>query len=260
MKPYSLFISSSDTYADIWPEFFGFFRKFWPEFNGTIYLNTENLDFQFEGLDIRCTKVGHLGTFGKVFRAGLAQVDSEYVLLIMIDYFFMGQVGDKLIDNYFEAFIKNELDSLCLVPQRYRKTKPLGLLDLDLVIPPSKDMFSYQIAFWKKKVLIEMALPHESPWLSEWYGTARANQMGLRLAFPRQTIAIPYLLEGALHKGKWVAPMVEFLKDANCPVDFSMRGHFIEAKATLLGRIKARYQTFWPRLLSRFDLLKRQIF
>jgi hypothetical protein len=133
------------------------------------------------------------------------------------------------------------------------------VLDLDVAIPPSHNLFSYQIAFWKKSVLREMALPHETPWLSEWYGTARANQMSLRLAVPRENSPIPYLPEGALHKGKWVEPMVEFLRNNQFNVDFSRRGYFVEREATLLERVHGRYKTFWPRILSQFDLTKRYL-
>ena len=252
-----IFISSADSYADLWPTFFELFKRYWPEYQGTIYLNTESLEFQYPGLDIRCTKVGPKKSFGKTFRAGLTCVESDHLLLMMIDYFFIGKVDDAKMHHYFQAFEHHELSSLCLMPNRYDSQTPLNDQGLDLVVPPSKDMFSYQIAFWKKKSLWEMALPHESPWLSEWYGTARANRMGLRLAVSNDT-PIPYFPEGALHKGKWIEAMIQILNSEHFKIDFSHRGIFTETKASLLSRLRGRLQTFWPRLLSRIELHRRR--
>lgn len=256
---YAVFISSSDAYSDLWPIFFHLFKKFWPSFDGVIYLNTEEMDFEYEGLDIVCTKVGRLGSFGKVFQSGLDCVELENVLLVMIDYFFMGNVEEAALVEYLDFFLSTDIDSLCFVRNPYERTTPTGVLDLDFVVPPSRDMFSYQIAFWKKNVLRQMALSHETPWLSEWYGTARANQMKLRLVFPRECTVFPYLAEGALHKGKWVKRMVNFLEEIQYPVDFAKRGHFVERETTIYERAYGRCKTSWPRFLSHFDLLKRRL-
>jgi len=254
-----VFISSSDSYSDLWPIFFDLFKKYWPEYDGVIYLNTENKDFQFDGLKIICTRVG-INCFGKTFRLGLDQIDSPYLLLVMIDYFFMGKVKHEQLNEYFEYFKSQNLDSLCLVSNPYTTIENLGHKDIYLVKPPSQDMFSYQIAFWKKSVLYEMALPHESPWLSEWYGTARANQMKLKLAFTSLEKPIPYLAEGALHKGKWVEPMISFLKSIDCQVNFNKRGFFEDKPVSIHDRIKHRINTFLPRCLSNLDLIKRRFF
>jgi len=257
MNKYPIFISSSDSYSDLWPLFFSLFKKYWPEYEGIIYLNTEYKDYEYDGLTIICTQVGK-NSFGKTFRLGLDKVEAPYVMLIMIDYFFMDKVNHKLLEDYFNYFRLQNLDSLCLVPNPYTKIKKLEYKDLYQVIPPSKDMFSYQIAFWKKSVLFEMALPHETPWLSEWYGTFRANQMKIKLVFAANENPIPYLAEGALHKGKWVQQIILFFQETGINVDYTKRGFFEEAQVSLIDRIKARIDTFWPRCLSNLDLLSRR--
>jgi hypothetical protein len=152
------------------------------------------------------------------------------------------------------------LDSLCLVTNPYATIKKLNYKDLYLVIPPSKDMFSYQIAFWKKSVLYEMALPHETPWLSEWYGTSRANMMKLKLVFSATEKPIPYIAEGALHKGKWVVPIILFLQNIGCHIDYNKRGFYEEKVITFQDRFKGRINTFLPRCLSNLDLVRRRFF
>lgn len=257
MCDFPIFISSADSYSDLWPMFFELFERYWPGYQGAIYLNTEEKDFYRAGLDIRCTKVGKLGSFGKTFRAGLEKVESETLLLSMIDYFIMGTVDKDALTDYYRLFNERQLDSLCLCRNPYRQSIRQGIRDLAIVVPPSNDMFSYQIAFWKKKTLVEMALPHETPWLSEWYGTLRANVMKIKLGFVNGPLVIPYIAEGALHKGKWVPPMVDFLNSIDYKVDFEKRGFFHGDSQCLKSRIKGRIQTFWPRCRSNFDLALR---
>ncbi len=259
MKNCPVFVSSADVYSDLWFLFFDLFKKNWPEYTGDIYLNTEEKQFRYEGLNIKCTNVGKRGCFGKTFRAGLEQIESSCVLLIMVDYLFMGKVNDQRLQDCFRCFQKNDLDSLCLFPVDYTRSTYLDN-GINIVIPPSKDMFSLQSAFWKKQILREMVLPHENPWLAEWYGTRRANVEKIKLGYTTNDKPIPYFARGALHSARWNEPIVPFLKKSGYEVDFSKRGIFIKKPVTLFMRAKGRVETFIPRYLSNLDLLKRKYF
>ncbi len=244
MQNYTIFISSSDSSSDIWPVFFDLFKKYWPEFDGEIVLNTELLNYKRNDLNIRCTKVGKLGAFGKTFRAGLNSVKTDSVLLIMIDYIFMAKVNHKKMEEYFQFFTQNKLDSFCLVNQNYPNKNATNHPEIVTVIPPAPHiMFSYQIAFWKKTMLREMALPHENPWMSEWYGSLRAEKMHIKLASLNNNIEwpIPYDLCGCLHQSKWLSNAVEFLNSINYTFDFDKRGFYTDGYNTLSYRIKAKY-------------------
>lgn len=262
MSNYTVFVSSSDNYADIWGLFFDLFKKYWPEFDGEIVLNTEVLDYHHEGLKIKCTKVGKLGSFGKVFRAGLATIENENVLLIMIDYIFMGKVNHRQIEEYYNFFEKDNLDSLCLEYQKYPNVMPTTHSELVYVVPPAPHiMFSYQIAFWKKAVLVEMALPHENPWMSEWYGSQRAEKMKIKLVCPKTNIewCIYYDMCGCLHQGKWMQNAVDFLNSIDYKIDFNRRGLYEGLYKTLKFRVKLKYMIWSTGFKgSYFDLYKRK--
>lgn len=183
MDKFAIFVSSADSYSDLWPVFFDLFKKYWPNYEGNIYLNTEEKIYSHSGLNIICTKIGIQKTFGITFRKGLGTLPTENVLLIMIDYIFMGKVNHIKIDEYFNFFINKNLDSLCLTHQNYPNIQQTDYYDLVMVTAPAPYvMFSYQIAFWKKSMLCQMALPHENPWTSEWFGTKRAEKMEIKLA------------------------------------------------------------------------------
>jgi hypothetical protein len=261
MCSYTIFISSSDSYSDIWNLFFDLFKKYWPEYEGEIVLNTEKLDYTRSDLNIRCTKVGKLGSFGKVFRAGLDQVHTDHLLLIMIDYLFMGSVNHQKVEEYFQYFLSHKLDSLCLVHQGYPNVTNANHSDLLNVIPPAPHiMFSYQIAFWKKTMLYEMALPHENPWMSEWFGTQRAEKMKIRVVCPKKEIEWPiqYDLKGCLHQGKWLYNAVQFLKTIGYSVDFDKRGYYIDGYNSLNFRVKLKLKIWSTGLKgSYWDLILR---
>ena len=257
-----IFISSADSYSDLWPIFFDMFKKYWPEYNGIIYLNTEEKTYTTNGLNIICTQVGQNKFFGTTFRKGLDMIKSKNVLLMMIDYMFMGRVNDRKILEYYDFFVNEYLDSLCLTNQHYPNTKKTGHNELVMVLPPAPYvMFSYQIAFWKKSMLYQMALPQEDPWTSEWYGTLRAEKMHIKLASiaDEKYNPIPYHLAGCLHKGKWLTEAIEHLKSINYNVDFDKRGYYHELPTSIKRRLIVKWKIVKVGLLgSYYDLSKRR--
>jgi len=260
MKNCPVFVSSADSYSDLWPVFFDLFKLHWPEYNGTIYLSTNEKTFSYEGLNIQCTQVGKLKNFGSTFRAGLDQIESERVLLMMIDYIFMGRVNVLKMKEYFENFTSLDMDSLCLLHPNYPDLKPSKFPDIQIIRIPSNDVFSYQIAFWKKETLYEMALSHENPWTSEWYGSRRANKMNIFAGCLSEEAAlpVPYDPAGCLHQGKWLINAIEYLNSINYPVDIQKRGYFDDSP-TVKKRIKAKWMLVKDGLKgSYWDLYRRK--
>lgn len=261
MKPYTVFVSSSDAYSDIWHLFFDLFKKYWPTFDGLIVLNTEELEYSRNDLNILCTRVGKRAHFGETLRAGLDHVKTDNVLLFMIDYAFMGQVDCKKLEDYYNYFLNSRADSLCLIHQNYPLTKPCSHPELLEVCPPAPNvMFSYQAAFWKKSILREMALPHENPWMSEWFGSLRATKMKIKLLCPVGTSGpvIKYDPRGCLHRGKWLTEAVDFLRSIDYDFDYSRRGYYSGEYKTLRYRIEAKLTIYSTGLKgSYWDLLCR---
>ena len=48
----SMIFCSCDAYSDMWQNFFFLLKKYWPEFDGEIILNTESQTFQYDGYSI----------------------------------------------------------------------------------------------------------------------------------------------------------------------------------------------------------------
>ena len=254
MKDFAIFVSSSDNYSDIWDLFFDMFHQYWPEYKGKIYLQTQEKEYKHPNLNIICTHVGKLKYFGQTLRAGLDKIPEENILFIMIDYIFMGKVNHAKVMEYYQYFVQEKCDSLCLIFQNPPHPLKTDIESIILVLPPDR-IFNYQIAFWKKSSLIEMALPHESPWTSEWYGSIRAYQLNYKIAEvanAKYNVFI-YNPAGCLHQGKWLPDAIEFLKSINYkPIDYAQRGFYNNEYKTLKTRIKMKYNLIKHGLMGSY--------
>lgn len=229
MSSFSIFVSSSDSYSDIWDVFFDMFKKMWPEYNGQIYLQTQEKDYQHEGLNIVCTKVGKIQGFGETLRTGLDKIKDDNFLFIMIDYLFMGKVDNQKMENYYTFFKTHDVDSLRLIEEKFTNFKDTENVAIKQCLPPAPHrLFSYQLAFWRKDIFKLMALPHETPWSSEYYGDKRAHLLHLKLYSIKDNGLMPIIYDarGCLHRGKWLDNAVEFLQKEHYNVDFSKRGYY----------------------------------
>ncbi len=261
MKDCPIFVSSTDLQDDIWPVFFDLFKKHWPEYDGVIYLNTEEKSFHCEGLNIVCTRVGRFGNFGNIFRAGLERVESDTVLLMMIDYIFMGKVNDLKMKEYYNYFCASELDSLCLTHQDYRELRPSGFPDVEIVLPPSPNMFSYQIAFWNRDMLYNLVLSHENYPSSEWFGVKRANKMKIKLGCLTIETDPPILydLEGCFKQDRWLANAIDYLWQIDYYVNIKKRGCYRDLPFSISNDLFIRWMLMKDGLKgSYWDLMKRK--
>ena len=241
LTPYSVFVSSSDAYADLYDVFFDMFQRFWPDYHGEIYLQTEEREYHHEGLNIICTKVGKHDAFGETLRAGLDKVPHENILFIMIDYLFMGPVNTNQLTDLYHYFCQNNLASLCLKQQNLPSRVCSDRKDISHYLK-SNHVFSYQIAFWRKEMLKEMSLPHENPWTSEWYGNKRAIKahLDIRGINEHSVPVFIYHPAGCLHQGKWLPDAVQFLNEQNYKMDFMKRGLYQNDYNTLRVRMRIK--------------------
>jgi hypothetical protein len=256
MDNLTLFISSSDAYQDCWTPFFTLLRRHWPDCDLPIVLNTEDRSLTFDGLDIRCTKTGRQKHFGETFQKGLEAIETDNVLLLMIDYFLMSPVDTGALCNAYRAFIEENLDCLYLVELRsIRETAPLRE-NCRFVTAPGPDRFSFQAGIWKKRILKEYVLSHETPWLAEQFGSRRFAYRNDRIAYVLENVEpFKYLHTGVIHKGGWVPEAVTALEDLGIKLDWSRRGLYNWRKPSLLERVQLRRQTAVEEMKSRLHLM-----
>jgi hypothetical protein len=252
----TLFVSSSDSYRECWTPFFTLLKRFWPSCDLPIVLNTEKKPFAFDGLPIVCTQTGGQRSFGETFHKGLDQVHTDYVLLIMIDYFLMENVDPRNLEYAFQQFRQHDLDALYLVDMTtITATVPLAE-NISLVTGPGQDRFNFQAALWKKESLRKYVLKHETPWLAECFGSERFAFTHDRVGFVHKSIEpFAYLHTGVLHKGGWIAEAIPFLEAQGFSFDWAKRGIYTPRQHSTWQRLKKRRLTAIAEIKSRAHLL-----
>lgn len=109
MDKIALLVNSCDKYEDLWAPFFTLLKKYWnPEY--PIVLNTESKDFNFEGLNIKTLKLFENKNveWSERLRITLENIDSEYVITLLDDFFLEKSVDNNKINQCVKWMDENQ--------------------------------------------------------------------------------------------------------------------------------------------------------
>ena len=159
----SIFISSSDKFEWLWPPFFYYFRKFWPDCPYDIYLGTESENLVEK--DIIILKSGKNLKWGEVTIRNISQIKSKYVLLLLDDYFLQSKVDTNMIQEILLMFEQVEAKYIKLTENHNRMISKSEIFNSFTQIT-DKDHFgiSLQAAIWDREFLLDILDANESPW------------------------------------------------------------------------------------------------
>lgn len=265
-----IFVSSADSYSDIWEPFFAIFKREWPEYRGTIYLNTQERTFELSGLKIVCTNVGKMKCFGETFLSGVAKIPCNHFLLLMIDYFFEGRVNVRVLQDIYSDFLYGQPDSIQLMPHPYKYVCPVGKTGLcSRILPPGGlkcAWFSFQAAFWDRASIIKYIRSWESPWTAEYFGTKRAEILNANI-WTCSARPIPYDAAGVLYGGgKWNRKALQKIDFTGVPcLNCSQREEFVQSQSFIkVQRVKRLlsgcvYKSLWDIARLRFCKTSKEI-
>ncbi len=237
---FSVFVNSTDHYSDTWEPFFTLFKKFWPEYQGKIYLNTEEKVFEFPGLDIVSTQVARFKskdklTWGQCLLYGFNQVETDLVFYTHEDYFLKAPVQHDKILEWVTLMQAHQITYLNISDQGNRGPFHPSDLHHDLWAVDQKDQYriSTQASLWDIQKMRRYVRKHENPWHFEFYGNIRARRRRDRFyAVNRDQYnhhsndVWPYDPTGIV-AGKWVKEIVyDLFKENNIQIDFEQRGFY----------------------------------
>jgi hypothetical protein len=263
-----ILLNSTNSFADCWPPFFTLFKEYWPEFNGSIYLNAESKSYTVEGLEIiPLLDIRKLNlNWSDCLKYALDKIDDEIVLYLQEDYFFKGKVDNELV-KYFYKLISSDskIGILHLTDQStsgpFEKTPNENLVKTSMKAPY---LVSTQAAFWRKDFLLEIISKNESAWQYEQYGTKKVRLLktgyGIYNVNPaiyginKKTI-IPYVFTGII-KNKWNPEVTSLFNQHNIFIDYNLRG-FISDQEKPLKRFSIEYLRHQiNRIPSELNILK----
>jgi len=266
MKDYSILINTTDSFEDCWLPFFTLFEKYWPEYSGKIYLNTETKVFSYPGLNIISVQNNIATpktriTWSECLIRALNSIDSEVILYMQEDYFLNNNVKNDIIENFVQLMHANtKIDCIHLTDQAvHLDAKSDEFEGLYTVIMPQRYLVSCQAALWKKSVLRSILRSYENAWQFEEFGSLRVailkpkifgvDKYWIKL---NEFEIIPYVFTGII-QGRWFEQVIPLFESNNISIDYSLRGFVKDAPKKSL-KLKLLYQ--WKRLPFLFKNFK----
>lgn len=178
-------VPSCDAYEDIWPSFFETFFTRWPDCPFPLYLVSNHLDFP----DPRVTplKVGDDLGWSANLRKALRVVPEEHVLLAIDDLHPTAHIDTDSVVSLIEEV--GDFDYLRLNPY----PGPRKALSERVGLVPVGDVYRTSTVFsvWRRRVLSDLLVEHESPWEFELNGSERSDRFDRWFASRRWLI--PYV-------------------------------------------------------------------
>ena len=268
MVNYSILINTTDSFEDCWVPFFTLFHKYWADYTGQIYLNTETKDFSYPGLNIVSIKNNSKNpeeriTWSECLIRALNSIDNEVILYMQEDYFLKDYVKNDLVEKYVQMMQTNSgMDCIHLTDQGLihdkKSEKHEGLFS---VLPKQRYLISCQAALWKKEIMLSFLRTYENAWQFEEFGSQRAaivkpNFFGVDKSWIKlnEFEIIPYIFTGII-QGRWYEPVVDLFENHSIVVDFSKRGFVNGApKRSLLFKLLSRWKRIPVLWKNWFDL------
>lgn len=174
----SILVSTCTQYSSLWDPLIDDYKLLFPQYEGHFYFTSNsNIFLKNEAKMILLNK--DYKYWGTRMIKTVKKIKSEYILLIMDDFFLEREVDDILLDNIINVikndkrigFIKlydkpNYLDSI-----KYKQYNNF-LIEEDLKSPYR---IACQAGVWKKSYLLKILRWSESPWDFEINGSVRSR-------------------------------------------------------------------------------------
>ena len=234
----TILVNSCDAYDDAWVPFFELFKKYWPNCEYPVVLNTESKDYVDEALNVKTFNL-YKSTdnvpYGERFIEHLKRIDSKYIITLMDDFFIRDFVDTEKIKRYISV-MENDKDIAYIAfaskPDKYNiddnKVE-------DCILRPRYGEYkiNLQSGLWRKDKLMKCIKAHESPWEFETKGSIRTFETKDKFYAVKEDDLSPINygkkagLTWGIVRGKWVKDDVDpFFKANNIEIDYSKRGVF----------------------------------
>jgi hypothetical protein len=250
MSNFTIIVNSSDGFEDCWEPYFTLLKKYWPDLNQPILLNTEFKNYHFNELALTASKV-HAGTtdrkltWSECLIGALQQVDTSIVLYMQEDYFLEQPVNNDFVVEMAEKMKANPSIRYIGLTDIGNKG-PFKAFDEDrrlCIVGNQKYRISTQAALWRKETLLSYLRPEENGWMFEIFGTQRAkrrNELFLtanRAMYSRSHNPIITYEHTGIIKGQWHKNMPALFEKEGIKMNFELRGIY-KPKSTIGRKIE----------------------
>ncbi len=232
----SIYVSSPDSYADVFKVFYKGYRKYWVDCPYIFYLTTNTQ--QYEGLNCICNNKVDDSWVERTI-AALPQITSKYLLVMCDDLIICDRINNREIEAILDYMDAHQI--------RYCRLDPLPFGNLVTECPLIRKVnqqtpyaINLQIGIYRKDYFIELLGDGTStPWEIESNVNENASK-ALDIDFNDIIVTskpiIPYI--HGVYKGKWINRSVKRI------VDLGIADVFQRERVDLLTEWKIRLITW----------------
>lgn len=142
-------VSSCDLYCDMWPLFFHFLFKHWPDAPTPIYLITNHLAYDDDR--VVTIKVGNDTSWTDGVARGAAQIPAKYIFLFLDDFMLTQPIQVEKLASIFSTLSRQHGDWVCLRPKAQApENDPQALISL---LTDAAQSAGFHAGIWRTKYL-----------------------------------------------------------------------------------------------------------
>jgi hypothetical protein len=174
----------------------------------------------FDDQRVRSIAAGHTDWSSRL-AAGLSQLQTRYVLLLLEDFFLRQPVRTATVARALNCMAPLDAVMVRLIPRPGPTSLITGMSDVGLVQPGAPYRVSTQAAIWDRATLLELLRPGESIWEFEIAGSIRSCATRGNFLCCWES-AMPYG-HHVVERGRWFRHERRRYRSANIGCDFGRR-------------------------------------
>lgn len=230
-KKCSLLVVSTELNNDLWEGFFKSLEFNWPNFNWPLFFSTETKNKYIKLEDAYKLEQDKIirKAWSKRLLEALNEIKTEYVLIMLDDYYIKDQVQVERLDKCI-SWMENDSSIAVFNLQKFTSGKfddgKFEGFSIRSIEEPY--ILNAQVGIWRKENLINLINPYENPWQFEVLGSQRVkkfNEYKFYCLNDNSVLPIDYYRYGVLVKGRWVKDeIVDAINKYNLDIDLMLRG------------------------------------
>ncbi|HZS56620.1 MAG TPA: hypothetical protein VFA65_19600 [Bryobacteraceae bacterium] len=213
----AVLVMSCDAYSDLWPPFFHLFWRYWSDCPWPVYLGTNQKSSG--GQRVTVIAAGN-GEWSQRLRICLDQLDTDFVLLLLEDYFFDQPVSTSLLAQKLATLASLNGEQLRLFPLPGPDRKLESHPDIGIIHPRAAYRVSTQAAIWNRAHLLHLLVADESIWNFEWNATDRSRSSTARYYATYKPV-LHY--RQVIERGEWFRGAARYFGSQKIGCDFAAR-------------------------------------
>ena len=158
----SVVVMSCDKYEEAWNPFFSLLRQYWPENDRPVYIVTEEKTCTITNVTTICA--GGISWSSRLVKA-TEQISSEYVILLLDDFFMMGAVNESEIQRMLSIMDENNEIACVYFKHSSPQTNEKRIFDNYIEMEHDKKyIVNFQAAVWRRDALIRIVRKGNTAW------------------------------------------------------------------------------------------------